>query len=395
MFKKDNVEIIPFSVKRKNNFPTPYEKYFVNPPYGEDVLYFKDAKVTPFQKLKILSNCIYSFEAKSKMIKLIKDTKPDLVYLLTIVNDISPSVIDACKKYNVPVVIHLSDYFMICGNYHMMKDSELCSLCIKNPLSCIKHKCVKNQFLPSFARSLSILIHNMLKIYDYVDAFICPCTFMIESLVKAGYPKEKLFKITNSIPPDDYTPSYEHKNYILYFGRVSHEKGVTYLIEAKRYIDSEIPLYVVGDSNNQDYVNGLHDKIKTFNLKNIKFLGRKDGDELKKLIEESKFTIMPSICPDNSPFTTVESMASGKPVIASDIGGLSEQIIDGETGFLVPPKSPKILAEKIELLWKNDTLIKKMGLAARKHLENNFSTDNHYKQLTAIFNKCIKNHKNQ
>jgi len=395
MLEKDMVEVIPFSVKRNNNFDTIYKDFFVDPPYGEDTLFFNDAKISPFQKIKILSNCIYSFEAKSKMIKLLKDTKPDLVYLLTIVNDISPSVIDACKKLNIPVVMRLSDYFMICGNYHMIKNNELCDLCVKNPLNCIKYKCVKDRVFPSLARSLSIIAHNILRIYDYIDAFICPCTFMKNALTQAGYPEEKIFKINSFISPEDYEPVQENQNYILYFGRISPEKGVKYLVEAKKYIKEKIPLYIVGDSNNKDYVNSLHDKIKNLNLKDIKFLGRKDGEELKKIIEGSKFTIIPSICPDNSPMSALESMACAKPVIASDIGGLSEQIIDSETGFLVPPRSSKILAEKIEYLWKNDNLIKKMGLYSRKHIEKNFSPDKHYNDLIKIFNNSIKKHKDQ
>ncbi len=393
MLEADNIEVIPFSVKRNKNFDTKYEKYFVNAPYGEDILYFNNAKINALQKLKIFSNCIYSFEAKSKITQLLKETKPDLVYLLTIVNDISPSVIDACKKLNIPVVMRLSDYFMICGNYHMMNNNQLCNLCGKNPLNCIKNRCVKNSFFPSLTRSLSIIIHNMLKIYDYIDAFICPCTFMKNALVNAGYPEKKIFKLNSFISSEDYKACYDNKNYVLYFGRLSPEKGVIYLIEAKKYITEKIPLYIVGDSNNQDYVNHLHDKIKKLNLTDIYFLGRKQGDELKSIIAGSKFTIIPSIWPDNSPMSALESMACAKPVIASRIGGLPEQIIDNETGFLVPEKSPKILAEKIEYLWKNNNLIKKMGLSARKHIEKNFSPDNHYKELIKIFNKCIKKHK--
>jgi len=389
LLQSDGFEAIPFTVKRKQNIPSEYEQYFVKPMYDENTVFFNESRTGIMQKIRIFSNCVYSFEAKKQMESLIKNKNVDLVYLLGIANDISPSVISACKKAGIPVIMRLSDFNLICGNYHFLRENKLCDSCVKEGnIQCIKHKCVKNKFLPSFTRTFAMTIHNLIKIYDYVDAFICPCSFMKKSMIDAGYPEEKLYQINTFVDPDEYKPSYENDGYILYFSRLSHEKGVEYLLKAKKLIKSKMPIYLVGDSNDPVYFQSLKDYISSENLKDIHFIGFKAGDELKDYIRRSKFVVIPSICPDNSPITGLEAMACGKPIIGSDIGGITDQITE-DTGYLVKPADPADLAKKIEILWNDDQKIIQMGKNARLRIEQHFSPSQHFEKLNNIFINCI------
>jgi len=389
LLQSEGFDMIPFTVKRKQNTVSEFEDYFVKPMYGESTLFFYESRTTLIQKLRIFLNCIYSIDARAKMSRLIKDKNVDLVYILGIANDISPSIIDSCKKAKVPVVMRLSDFNLICGNYHFLRNNALCDLCVKKgSLQCTIHKCVKNQFLPSFTRTLAMSIHNLLNIYDYVDAFICPCTFMKKSMQKAGYPNDKLHHINTFVDPSEYVPSLENDNYILYFSRLSQEKGVQYLLEAKKLLKFKMPLYIIGESNEPSYLQSLKNFVKSENLEDVHFVGFKEGPELKEYIRRSKFVVIPSICPDNSPITGIEAMACAKPVVGSNIGGITDQIVDG-TGYLVEPANAQDLAEKIEMLWKDSNKVVQMGRKARTHIENNFSPEQHLKKLESIFNKCI------
>ncbi len=393
MLEADGCEVIPFSVNRLMNNPTPYSKYFVDPPYDEAILFFNDAKISTWQKLKVFANCIYSFQAKVKMERLLDDEKVDLVYLLAITNDISPSIISACKKRNIPVVMRLSDFYLVCGNYHFMRDNKLCTLCVdKNVMQCVKYKCVKNSLLPSATRAIAMTIHNIIKIYDYVDAFICPCMFMKEALVKAGFPEDKLHHVNSFIDTSIVQPKYESGDYVLYFGRFSPEKGIDYLLTAISTLPRSIKLRLVGSSNDNPYFEVLRAMVVDYDLRLVEFCDREDGDELMKMIQGSRFVVVPSVCADNSPLSVIESMACGKPVIGSDIGGISEQIIHGKTGYLVPPADTQVLAERIAELWNNQTLVENMGKNARIHVEKNFSADQHFGKLKSIFTDCINKH---
>jgi glycosyltransferase involved in cell wall biosynthesis len=84
-----------------------------------------------------------------------------------------------------------------------------------------------------------------------------------------------------------------------------------------------------------------------------------------------------------------EMMAAGLPVIAYDYGGSKEAIIDGQTGFLVEHNNPSKIAEKIEFFLDNRDQIVKMGEAARRHVEQNFTWDRHIGQLIEIYRKIL------
>lgn len=111
-------------------------------------------------------------------------------------------------------------------------------------------------------------------------------------------------------------------------------------------------------------------------------------NELIPFIQRSIFTVVPSVWPDNSPMTVLESMACGKPVIGSDLGGISEQITP-ECGLLVPPNNPSALAEAIDSLLSTPQKIVEMGKRGRQRVEQEYSILNHYSRLSAIFNSLV------
>ncbi|MCP5462715.1 MAG: glycosyltransferase family 4 protein [bacterium] len=389
ILERNGYTVAPFSVKRKQNLQSEYARYFVESPYGEDTLYFNDARFTVLQKLKIFCNCVYSFEAKRQMKRILRDKKIDAVYLLGIVNDISPSILHACRAAGVPVIMRLSDYNLLCGNYVFLRDGKECRLCVtKGPFQCVKHACVKKQFLPSFARALSMKVHNLLRIYDAVDYFVCPSRFMYESMRDAGYEEKKLRVINSFLAPEGYEPYYENDGYILYFGRIAHEKGLDCLIDALGALDAPPPLYLVGEPSESDYLESLKARIAALGVSHVTFFGFKSGAELKKIIRGAKFVVVPSICADNSPMSTIEAMALGKPVIASRVGGIPDQVTD-ECGILFEAGNAKELGKMIDALWNNDTEVARMGRNARRAFELKFSPEAHFEQLNELFQEVV------
>ena len=391
--QQDGCTVIPFSVKRTQNIPTEYSRYFVNPPYGENIVHYRDANPSLRQKMRVFANCIYSLEAKKNMLRLLSENKVDLVYILQIDNDISPSIIHACRKHSVPVVMRLSAFSLICGSYYCMRDKEFCTLCVtKNPLQCTKYKCIRKDFLPSFARSISMVVHNFLRIYDYVDAFICPSDFLRRTFIQAGFPEKKFYQVNSFVNPDDYQPNYTHSGYALYFGRISWEKGINYLVRAQKMLgEGTYPLYIVGEADDPAYLENIKTIVETESIPNITFLGYKSGNELKEIVRNSRFIVAPSVYHDNSPMTVTESLAFGKPVVGSDLGGIADQIAEG-CGFKVPSKDAKSLSEKMKVLWENDALVAEYGRNARNHFEKHYSPQQHYSQLKHIFMKCVQKH---
>lgn len=393
--EKNGHQVFPFTVRRKCNKETPYSGYFMSPLAGEDVMYYKDYKdrLGFFHKLRIVARTIYSFEAKKKIGELIDDYDIDLVYLLGIVVEISPSVIDAAQKRGIPVVMRLSDFFLFCAEYTFDRFNETgeritCRECEKYGYKrALKYKCLQDSLAVTGTRVLSMYIHKWLKIYEKVDAFIAPSLCMRDAMLNAGYPKEKVYHIPSFFDSGAVEPCYENDGYILYFGRVDKDKGVINLIKAYEIGKFKVPLFIAGNSSDGED-RRLMEYVRERKIANISFMGFKKLNELIPVIQRAMFTVVPSVWPDNSPMTVLESMACGKPVIGSNLGGISEQIIP-ESGVLVPPCDPAALASAIDFLLSNPHNIVDMGKKGRQRVEREYSIERHYSQLMTVFNRLL------
>ncbi|MBI4843140.1 MAG: glycosyltransferase family 4 protein [Nitrospirae bacterium] len=389
-FEKNGHSIFPFAVRYKFNKKSPYEKYFVSPP-AEDGLYYKDYKdkLSFLGKLRILSNSVYSFEAKRKMGKLIDDFDVDLVYVLPIETAISPSIIDSAKKRGVPVVMRASDFFIFCAERTFVRNGRMCRECEDYGYKrALKYKCLQDSIAVTGVRVLSMYIHRLLRIYDKVDAFIAPSLCMRDAFIKGGFPPEKVHHIPSFFDASSVKPCYENDGYVLYFGRLDKDKGLIHLIKAYEKGRFDAPLLIAGDSSD-----GEDQRLKEYVLEkkipNIKFAGFKNKDELIPLIQRAAFTVVPSIWPDNSPMSVLEAMVCGKPVIGSNLGGIAEQITH-ETGVLVPPCDPEALADAIDMLLSNPEKLVSMGMKGRGRAEQEYSIGNHYNKLSSIFERLVE-----
>lgn len=386
--EEEGHEVIPFSIKSSKNEKTEYEKYFADPIGKQDCAYYDQFKKTPKAIIDMIGRSIYSFNVERKIKKIIKETNPDVVYILHYVNKLSPSVIVGAKKMKKPVVLRLSDFFLMCPRFDFLYNNNVCEDCLKYGYkSCIKKRCVKNSKFASLIRVISMKVHKSIGIYKKIDAYICPTKFLKEKLGENGFEKDKI----HNIPTFTYVDKNVKENignYALYYGRISPEKGVEYAIKAYEKLGDKYQLTITGDDTTEEAIK-LKEYVKEHNINNVKFTGFKSGDELKQIIKESKFVIVPSIWYENLPNTILESFTNKKPVIATDIGSLKDTINDGKNGYKFKTKDVDSLIEKIKLMDDEDN-IRKMGENAYNDAKTIYSIDNHYEELMKIFNKVIK-----
>lgn len=388
MLEDNGHEVIPFSIHSNKNVETEYSKYFVEPIGGRDATYFDEVKKTPKSIWQMITRSTYSFEVKKAIQKEIKDVKPDLVYIIHFVNKLSPSVISGAKQMGVPVVLRLSDYFLLCPRFDFMYQKKVCEDCLtKGYGSCVKKRCVKGSMAASLIRVFSMKLHNLIRVYDDVDAFITPSEYLKNKLVKNGFPAEKIHCIPTFTASKTEVGEPVVGDYGLYFGRITEEKGVDTVVRAYEHLP-EYKVKIMGDDTT-DEGKRLKEYVKEKQLDNIEFLGFKSGAELEEVIKGARFTLIPSIWYDNLPNTALESFQYSKPVIASDIGSLPELVVDGENGYLFKPGDDKDLAEKIRR-FDDETVVKTMGANSRKRLEDRFAPKKHYDALMSVF-ECVRN----
>lgn len=334
-------EVIYFAMADEKNYPCKQSEYFVS---NVDF----NGETSKLQKVKAGFRVLYSFEAKKSISKLIEAEHPDVVHINLVHRHLTLSIVRAIKKYNIPIVFTAHDLNCICPNHEMLSNGKVCELCLYGKYTnCIKNKCVKNSTAKSLLGTVEAMNYKRMKIYDEIDLYITPSYFYKQMFEKSKITHSEIVYIKNFLPTDTvYNSNNPDKGYLLYFGRISEEKGVITLIKAVEKLDMNIPLYILGTGSIEAVVK---EYITAHRLESkVKMFGFKSGDELKKFVAEAKCIVLPSEWYENGPYAIMEAMSQGKPVIVSRYGGLPEIVDDGVTGFICKPFDSDDLKSCIE-----------------------------------------------
>jgi len=196
-----------------------------------------------------------------------------------------------------------------------------------------------------------------------------------------GISPDKVKAIYNGIDTGRFRPKesplkgrFGGKRVILSVCVLHKQKGVQHLIEAMNDIIAKVPsvhLLVVGDG---PYRRDLEAQVARFGLKDrVTFEGKVDNGRIDEYYNAADAFAIPTICVEGLPLIELEAMACGKPVVASNIGGIPTVIVDGENGLLAKPGDVRELAEKIISVLSDAALASRLGSAARKTIESGFS----------------------
>ncbi len=381
---------MPFTVAYEQTEVNSYKEYFVSPPLAANETHYRDMKFSPLAMLKLLGRATYSFEARSKALRLIDAAKPDIAYIHNVYNYMSPSVIHACRKRRLPVVMRVPDYNLMCAELHFLCDGQVCTECLEHGYKrALRYGCLKGSRAATAARVASMYVHKWLRIYDKVDLFITPSAFMRQMMIKAGYDADKIVHLPSFYPGQVESDAHSgEEDYVLYFGRLAPEKGIDTLIRAMARIDSDVRLVIAGADVDGSRV-ALEQLARDLESDNVQFVGCLDREALDELIEGCLFSVVPSRWYDNCPMATLESFAHSKPVVGSNIGGIPEQIADG-CGLLFEPDSVEDLAEQMQLLLDEPDLRRQMGQAAGERVATEYSPQAHCDRLLNLFQELIE-----
>ena len=336
-------EVLFFSMYDKRNIPCPQDKYFVS---NVD---YNDPNLKGIKRIKTGLKLIYSFEAKRNMEQLIKDEKPDIAHIGLLHRQITFSVVDVLKKYNIPVVMHLHELTAVCPCYTMLRpDGTICNDCATNGYwNCLKHNCMKGSKAKSLLAYAEAKFLQLGHYYDKIDIYIAECNFYKHLVESSHFTNSPIIQMNNFLLMNqEYKAYHDHDNYILYFGRYAREKGVLTVLKAYNLLNCDERLVLVGRGSEEE-------KIKQYVKENhleekVQVNGAIFGEAMDRIIERAKFVLVPSEWYENGAFVALQALAKGKIVIASNIAGLAEIVQDRETGFLAEPGNPESFATAID-----------------------------------------------
>ena len=390
ILKAHGHEVVPFSMKHPSNFTSLYQKFFVRH-IDFDSNGLKQRIIVGFRSM---GRVLYSFHAKRQIQKLIRCTRPDIAHLHMIDHQISPSILHALKKAKIPVVQTIHTYKHICASYRLyhMNNKMVCERCLGGKhYRALGQKCHKGSNFATLLLIVEMYVHRLLGFYSkYVDLFHVPSYFMGEKMIEAGIPRNKIKHLFYTIDVNQYPYSDDSKNYFLYFGRLSNEKGLMTLLKAMKGVSAS-QLRIAGKGPEE---NDLKAFVEKENLKNVAFLGGVYGDALKTLIANAQFVIVPSEWYENSPLVIYEAMTMGKPVIGSKMGGIPELVDHGQSGYLFEAGNHLELRFHILEMLRSSKRRKQMGKAAREKAIRLFHPERHYTDLMKIY-ESLQKHQNR
>lgn len=285
--------------------------------------------------------------------RVLRRERPQIVHAH---NWIVHSYLPLVRESRSALALSLHDYGLICATKRLRRKDEVCSgpAPVKCQLCASEHygvsrglvaSCGVGWFGPRLRRK--------------VDVFL-PVSSTVEELCRIGG-GEVSRVIPNFIgelpsPPldDARLAQLPDEPFILFFGDATVDKGAWHLAEAYRRLENPPPLVLVG----RCYIDELKERP------NVHVTGAWPHGLAIEALRRSLFTVAPSLWPEPFGIVALEASAAGKPVIASDIGGLRDIVVDGGTGLLVPPDDRLALVEAMRLLIGDGALRERLGAAA-------------------------------
>lgn len=297
---------------------------------------------------------IYSAEARRKLRLVLEDFVPDVCHLNNFNYQLTPSIlleIEAWKRRTgrrCRVVFTAHDSNLICPN-HMMRvpaTGQNCEKCLDgNYFHCTANRCIHGSLAKSAVGTAEAFFWHLNGAYKAIDAVICCSEFLKRKFDQSPLFAPKTVALHNFVDAVERKETEKH-DYVLYFGRFSQEKGVNTLLEVCRSLP-HIPFVFAGTGPLAEALN---------EAENVRNVGFQTGGALEKLIREARFSVCPSECYENCPFTVMESQQCGTPVLGADIGGIPELIRAGVTGELFESGSAQQLRCAVERMWNDREL---------------------------------------
>lgn len=346
--------------------------------YTTDMDFHNTSKLN---KLLYTFKTIYSKEARVQIRKVLKDFNPDVCHINNFNYQLTPSIILEINKWRLKskkkcsIVYTAHDYQLVCPN-HMCNNPNThknCELCLGNHyVSCIKGKCIHGSTAKSIIGSIEAIFWKLNGVYKFIDAIICCSNFLKTKMDTNPLFEKKTITLHNFIDRVEWR-DIAKKDYVLYFGRYSEEKGIGTLIQACKELP-DIQFIFAGTGPLESTIN---------DVPNIKNVGFKKGNELENLVREAKFSIYPSEWYENCPFSVMESQMYGTPVLGANIGGIPELIQVGKTGELFVSGDLNDLKTKIRKLWDNNNLVVEYTQNCKDIVFN--SIDEYYEKILSIY----------
>lgn len=341
-----------------------------------------------FHIKNITQICCKDLNKKLKLVQEIIDRyNPDMVYIHQVLN----SKLIHLLATQRPSVRFVHGFKMMCpdGRKTLNTIKKVCSypLGYTCQVNAYKFRCMPRN--PLVGVPLIFRSKKIARLHKKYSHMVVASHFMKSILLYNGFEEKKV----NVIPYFTYLPTIQDNAYvkdrpiIFALGRIVPEKGMHTLFHAMGKLDEKVQLVVAGDGSALDELKKLAKELGI--SERVSFCGWIDHQKLDTLYQQCSMVVIPSIWPEPFGIVGIEAMAYGKPTIAYDVGGISEWLKDGDSGFLVKPGDENELVEKINFILNNPAQVVEMEKFCKQLILDRFIPEAHIGILMRLFDKAM------
>ena len=338
-------------------------------------------------KISAFANLTWSEQRKRDAGKILDEFKPDIFHLHNYWLVMTPSVFAAAQERKIPTVYTLHNYRMICPGAQLMYNGRPCEDCLRDNgfIRCLIRGCFPGG--SRFKTFLSLRLYHATRrrhfLKNEVNAFIALSKFSRDKFIQGGLEAGKIYVKPNFLDdPNLSNQLLPSKPGALFIGRLSAEKGISELLDAWKKID--YPLTVIGEG-------ALGGRLRARKVPNVTFMGSLSRNEVLRLLAQTTFLVFPSVWYETFGLTMIEAMAMSKPVLATNLGGRSEIVQDGVTGFLYNPFELGHTEAAIQkMIMLSHSKREQMGMAGREYYLKHYTPQVNYQILMDIYDKAKK-----
>jgi glycosyltransferase involved in cell wall biosynthesis len=326
---------------------------------------------------------VYNIRAYREMFRVIEKDRPDVVHVHSVYPMFSPSILVACRRKNVPVVMTVHSHNLTCPTWYHLYKGRVCEDCVGgHEYRCVLKNCRSN-ILESAAYALRSGVARRFRLFhDNVSVLIVLTPFAKAKLLMAGFREDQIAVVPNPASVPEMAVDASMGKYVAFAGRISPEKGIDTLLEAARLMP-DVPFKVAGDGP-------ALSEMKAKAPRNVEFRGRLATHELNEFYERSRMVVVPSVWFEQFPMVVLEAMGRSLPVIGSRIGGLPGIIEESLTGSLFEPGNAEELMRQVRRLWDDPQLCRRMGIAGRQKALREYTEDAYFRNLIAVYEAAIE-----
>lgn len=341
-------------------------------------------------KLSATVLALYNRQSARRVGAAIDAFRPDLVHIHNLFYAASPAVIQAAKDRNVPVVMTLHNYRLVCASGMLMRTGEIpCERCLTKtlPLDGIRFGCFRGSRAQSAQLTAITSLHRLTGIWQRVDRFITLTEFVRQKMLQSSLqlrPGQVVVK-PNFVPDLGYSDPAERDDFFLYVGRLSPEKGIDALLDSLNYTTARID--IIGDGPLRPAVEAAAAKHP-----HLRYRGGMPRDQMADYLRRCRAMILPSIWYEGLPTTILEAFATGTPVICSDQGNLNQIVDHGRTGYLFRTGQGKALAEALQTAQREPGRLAAWGSAGRREFEQQYAEAVVTERLLEIYEGVLQTH---